>query len=989
MLNKKKMLNNHTYYSLRYGSLSTKELLEEASINVLRDETGWGSFVLTDINTSSAVLDFVRLASVYKIKPIVGIDFRNGIEQQFIGIAQNNNGFLQLNQFLTQYLHKKQNIPDKAPNLEDCFIIYPLKKYTGFPLKPWEYVGIQKNELLSEAMRNNQIPQHRLVALQTGTFRNKKDFNAHRLLRAIHNNTLLSKLALTEQANQQDTLTKWEEFSNNFSRYPKLIENTLFILDTAEIEFNYKGTKNKQVFGESEADDFIQLQYLTYLGYKERYIKPTQESEERLEKELTTIKELGFTAYFLINWDIIQYARKKGYYYVGRGSGANSMVAYCLFITNVDPIDLDLYFERFINKYRQSPPDFDLDFSWAERDDVINYIFQKHKTKHVAMLATYNTFKYKSALREIGKVFGLPKREIDNLTRCITNNSDKLTQLTLKYSSIIQSFPNHLGIHAGGIVISHLPINYYTAQELPPKGVPITQFSMQEAEDIGLHKFDILSQRGLGKIKDAIQIIKENKNVDLSRDIQNIEILKKDSKIKEQLKKGNTIGCFYIESPGMRMLLTKLQATDYTSLVAASSIIRPGVAQSGMMREYILRYRYPEKRKYKHPKLAKLLKETYGVMVYQEDVLKVAHLFAGLTLEQADILRRGMSLKFRQRNEFSLVEKIFFSNCKRFGYPEKITREVWTQIESFGNYAFSKGHSASYAVESFQSLYLKAYYPLEYMVATINNGGGFYSQEIYIHEAKMRGGKINGPCINNSSRLTKIYNNQIFLGLNMIHEISIEVIKSIEQEKLKNGSFENLNNFTERLNIPKKQLLLLIRAGAFNFTNQKKKILLWEAHMSYTENPKSRNRKLFFNPPKQFKIPQLEYHKDENIFDQLELLGFPIESPFNIIGKKPKEHIKVEDMHKHINQEVTMIGYFVFRKTVSTIKKKLMYFGTFLDENGNFLDTTHFPNETAKYPFRGYGIYLLKGKVNVEFDFYSLEISYMERLYYQKDKRYN
>ena len=158
----------------------------------------------------------------------------------------------------------------------------------------------------------------------------------------------------------------------------------------------------------------------------------------------------------------------------------------------------------------------------------------------------------------------------------------------------------------------------------------------------------------------------------------------------------------------------------------------------------------------------------------------------------------------------------------------------------------------------------------------------------------------------------------------------------------------------------KKQLLLLIRAGAFNFTNQKKKILLWEAHMSYTENPISRNRKLFFNPQKQFKIPQLEYHKDENIFDQLELLGFPIESPFNIIGKKPKEHIKVKDMHKLINQEVTMIGYFVFRKTVSTIKKKLMYFGTFLDENGNFLDTTHFPNETAKYPFKGYGIYLLK-----------------------------
>lgn len=984
------MLNNHTYYSLRYGSLSTKELLEEASENVLRDETGWGSFVLTDINTTSAVLDFVRLAPNYQIKPIIGIDFRNGIQQQFIGIAQNNNGFLRLNQFLTECLNTNRNIPDKAPNIEDCFIIYPLNKYTGFPLKPWEYVGIRKDELFNRTIRNREIPMHRLVALQTGTFRNKKDFNTHRLLRSINNNTLLSKLNLNEQASQNDSFISWKNFSNSFDRYEKLIENTKFILKVAAIDFNFKGSKNKKVFGKSEEEDFVQLQYMAYLGYKERYPIPTIESDARLEKELETIKELDFTAYFLINSDIVKYARSENFFYVGRGSGANSMVAYCLYITNVDPIDLDLYFERFINKHRKTPPDFDIDFSWNDRDKIISYIFQKYKKEHTSILATYNTFKYKSAIREIGKVFGLPKQEINTLIQNRPSNTlDQLNKLTLKYSSTIQHFPNHLGIHAGGIIISDKPINYYTAQEMPPKGFPITQFSMQEAEDVGLHKFDILSQRGLGKIKDAIQIIKKNKNIDLTKNIQNIELLKKDSKIKDQLKKGKTIGCFYIESPGMRMLLTKLQATDYTRLVAASSIIRPGVSKSGMMREYIMRYRYPEKRKYTHPKLAKLLKETYGVMVYQEDVLKVAHFFAGLTLEQADILRRGMSPKFRERNEFNLVENAFFKNCEKFGYPKKIIEEVWTQIESFGSYAFSKGHSASYAVESFQSLYLKAYFPLEYMVATINNGGGFYHKEIYIHEAKMHGGKINGPCVNNSGNLTKIYDDKIFLGLNMIHEINTEVIQNIEQEKLESGSFENFNNFIERINIPKKQLLLLIRAGAFNFTNQKKKILLWEAHLSYSEETISKGKKLFFNPPKKIKIPELEYHTNEHIFDQLELLGFPLESPFNLVEKKPEEYIKVAEMKKHVNQKVSMLAYFIFRKTVSTINNNLMYFGTFLDEKGDFLDTTHFPNETSKYPFKGYGIYLLKGKVNVEFDFYSLEISYMERLYYQKDQRFN
>jgi DNA polymerase-3 subunit alpha len=273
------------------------------------------------------------------------------MHQQFIGIAQNNNGFLQLNQFLTKCLHAKKNIPDKAPNIEDCFIIYPLKKYTGFPLKPWEYVGVRNDELFNTAIRNREIPMHRLVALHTGTFRNKKDFNAHRLLRAINNNTLLSKLPFNEQASQNDLFISWNDFSHSFRRYEKLVENTKFILKVAAIDFNFKGSKNKKVFGKSEEEDFVELQYLTYLGYKERYPVPTIESDARLEKELKTIKELEFTAYFLINSDIVKYARRKGFYYVGRGSGANSMVAYCLYITNVDPIDLDLYFVKVKSFY--------------------------------------------------------------------------------------------------------------------------------------------------------------------------------------------------------------------------------------------------------------------------------------------------------------------------------------------------------------------------------------------------------------------------------------------------------------------------------------------------------------------------------------------------------------------------------------------------------------------------------------------------------------
>lgn len=983
------MLNNHTHYSLHYGSLSIKELLEEVSKNSFRDEFGWGSCVLTDINNTSATLNFIQLAAAYKIRPIIGIDFRNGINQQFIGIAQNNNGFLQLNQFLTSYLKQGKAIPQKAPSIEDCFIIYPIEKYTGFPLKPWEYVGIKHNQLFHKSIRNREIPLHRLVALQTGTFRNKRDFNTHRLLRAIDNNTLLSKLSIHEQSSHLDVFMNWEEFTEKFHQHPKLIKNTAFILNTAQIEFDFKSSKNKKVVGSSEEVDFIQLQYLAYLGYSERYTNPSKASKKRLEKELTSIKKLGFTAYFLITWDIIQYARKKGYYYVGRGSGSNSMVAYCLYITNVDPIDLDLYFERFINEHRKSPPDFDLDFSWNERDHIIHYIFQKYDSKHTAILATYNTFKYKSAIRELSKVFGLPKKEIDSLIYSNSTQQDSLTNLTLKYSTIIQNFPNHLGIHAGGIVISELPINYYTAQNLPPKGFLTTQFSMQEAEDIGLHKFDILSQRGLGKIKDAIKIVKQNQNIDISKTIENIEYLKKDSKIKTQLKKGNTIGCFYVESPGMRMLLSKLNADDYTRLVAASSIIRPGVSKSGMMQEYIKRFRHPEKRKYTHPKLAKLMAETYGVMIYQEDVLKVAHFFAGLTLEESDILRRGMSWKFKEQNAFHLVKDKFFTNCKKYGYSNEITHEVWKQIESFGNYAFSKGHSASYAVESYQSLYVKAYYPLEYMVATLNNGGGFYNAETYIHEAKIQGANIHGPCVNNSGMLTKIYDKELFLGLGMIRELSHHVIQQIEHVKNKNGSFQNFIDFTNRVQIPLKQLNLLIRCGALRFTNKTKKELLWESCLSYSDSKSNTAPKLFFENTKKTTMPNLEYHEHEDDFDELELLGFPLCSPFLLVKTKPQYYINVKDMPENIHQEVTMIGYLVSIKKTATRNGHIMYFGTFTDEKGAFLDSVHFPKIATKYPFRGKGVYALKGRITSEFDFYSLEVNWMERLYYKKDKRYN
>jgi DNA polymerase-3 subunit alpha len=285
---------------------------------------------------------------------------------------------------------------------------------------------------------------------------------------------------------------------------------------------------------------------------------------------------------------------------------------------------------------------------------------------------------------------------------------------------------------------------------------------MYVAEDIGVEKLDILSQRGIGHIHEAVGIIRENRGISI--DIHQIATFKKDERVKKLLKIGETNGCFYIESPAMRGLLKKLRCDEYLTLVAASSIIRPGVSSSGMMREYIYRFNNPGKFTYLHPIMEQQLKETYGVMVYQEDVLKVCHHFAGLDLGDADVLRRAMSGKYRSKDEFQRIVNKFFHNCQEKGYPEEVTREVWRQIESFAAYSFSKAHSASYAVESYQSLYLKAYFPKEFMVAVLNNFGGFYSAWVYINEARRWGAVIHTPCVNHSGNHTRIIGKDIYLG---------------------------------------------------------------------------------------------------------------------------------------------------------------------------------------------------------------------------------
>ncbi len=977
-------LNTHSYYSLRYGTLSIQRLLTQA------EACGVRAFALTDINNASGWFELLKHARNRSIHVAPGIDFRNDNRQLYVGIARSADGFAGLNRFLSLHLNTKTALPEMAPEIPGVFFIYPFHPDVEYTLDENTFIGIRPTQLNQLKFSKYGKYPDKLVALNPVSFGGKKDFNAHRILRAIDNNTLITKLDTSDIASPGEMFCTYEQLQAQFEGFEFLLTNAEKLLEACAYDFAFHTNKNKLHFTGSEKEDIDLLLQHTFEGLYQRYGKVNKTLLDRVNKELEIVIQKGFVSYFLINRDIVEYALRSGYFCIGRGSGANSLIAYCLRITNVDPIELDLYFERFINLFRETPPDFDIDFSWKDRNDVTAYIFNKYTHEHTALLGTYSEFKEKAFIREVAKTFGLPKNEIDMLIKIygeenfnVAKIPHRIAQSIYNYGAFIYRFPNLLSIHSSGILISEQPVYYYSPTYLPPKGFPTVQFDMYAAEDIGLYKFDILSQRGLGHIRDTIQLVRENKGITI--DIAQTETFKSDPLLNCKLSEGDAIGCFYIESPAMRGLLRKLKTNDYLNLVAASSIIRPGVARSGMMRTFIQRHRFPESRAAIHPVMREILPDTYGVMVYQEDVIKVAHHFAKLTLSEADVLRRGMSGKYRSKEELQRIRERYFENCKAQGYAEELINDVWHQIESFAGYSFAKGHSASYAVESYQSLYLKTYYPHEFMVGVINNFGGFYSTELYVHEARMHGAVIEAPCVNLSFNETVIYGNAIYLGFQHMQHFESRTIDNIVRERSANGAFESFDAFLRRVEISLEQLEILIQVNAFRFTGIPKQTLLIEAYMRLNKTKKTHPVVELF-PVEHgdvYTFPDLYADTLQNAWDEIQILGFPLSSPFALVADREVFNRNLTDadqLEKYIGKRVEMVAYYVTRKYTSTIKGEIMYFGTFLDRNGHWLDTIHFPPVAKKYRFQGRCCYHLKGKVVEDFGVYSLEVEWMQPL---------
>ncbi len=972
--------------------MAPETLVEKAA------EKGIDALVLTDINNSTGMVDFVKACRIHGVHPIAGMEFREGDRHLYTGIARNPAGFKGLNEFLSYHNETGIPLPHRAPPLDEVYFVYDFKdnpwmlkgRRKGPGMREQERIGLgpgEVNQLLSSPW---SAEPERLVVRHPVSFLDKRGHVLHRHLRAIDHNILLSQLGPEQHAPESELLLPPDLLRCAYEGKPDLLRNTRKLMEDCRMDFDFASPKNKKAFTGTAHDDKMLLEKLALEGMEYRYGVNNTEARRRLSHELEIIHRLGFSAYFLITWDVIRYAMARGFYHVGRGSGANSIVAYCLRITDVDPIDLGLYFERFINPKRSSPPDFDIDFSWKERDEVLDYVFKRYGRRYTAFIGTISSFRDRSIFRELGKVYGLPKNEIDLLVGEPENglNDNRITRAIYELGSSLMDFPNIRSIHAGGVLISEEPLSCYTALDLPPKGFPTTQWDMYVAEELGFEKLDILSQRGIGHIKECADLVRKNRGIDV--DVHQVDRFKKDSRVIEQLQTGETNGCFYIESPAMRGLLTKLRCNSYLSLVAASSIIRPGVARSGMMKEYIHRFHHPGDFSYLHPIMEEQLEETFGVMVYQEDVIKICHYFAGLDLADADVLRRAMSGKYRSSREFERIEQRFFDCCRERGHPDKLSREVWRQIASFAGYSFSKAHSASFAVESFQSLFLKVHYPLEFMTAVINNFGGFYKTWVYFNEARRWGGVIHMPCVNRSSFKTSIRGRDIYIGFTHIQNLEQRTVKLLLGEREASGDYRSLDDLLERVPMGLEQAILLIRISALRFTGKSKKSLLWDAHLILGKrSQKEPMRELFPVQRRAFSLPELEQTALEDAYDEIELLGFPVSIPaFDLLRTSFRGEVLAREMLQHVGKKVRMLGNLVTIKYVHTKQRQWMNFGCFLDAEGEFFDVVNFPDSLKNYPYKGRGIYLIYGEITEEFGFPGMTVEKMAKLPFKPDPRY-
>ena len=975
-------LNCHSFYSLLRGTASIESLVRRAS------DLEFPALALTDTNATYGVVGFQKAALSHGIRPIFGAevdDPKTGAHA--VLLAKNLQGFGEVCRVVTdrnlkpnfslasRLRHCNDEVIILSPSLEIIDMVARTRgsRNLGVELIPWQSGEVQRWEF----SQKHRIP---LVASNRVFFVEPEDWETHKLLTAIYLNT--SCLSSRDTVHREAWL-KPESMMKRLYRYiPQALKNTCRVSEQCDMTLPF-GQLQFPPFDLSPGQTHIgYLRDLAWQGVRKQYRSINTRVRQRLQYELNIIEKMQLASYFLLVWDIVREAHRRGIPTVGRGSAANSLVCRSLNITEVDPIKNNLYFERFLHEQREDFPDIDIDFPWNRRDEMIQYVFDKYK--NVALISTHVHLGSRSALREAGKALGFSTADIDRITRHLPHSAD-LHNLEAIRDTIpecrslpfedppycdmiaaakkISGLPRHISLHCGGLVVSTKPITDLIPLQKTPKGFEVTQYDMYPVEDLGLLKIDLLAQRGLAVEVDTVNAVQ--KKIDFSC-IDPVT----DAATQALIREGKTMGCFYIESPGMRNLLQKLRVNSFEKLTAASSIIRPGVSSSGMMQAYIKRHNGKEAVTYLHPKLKDVLHKTYGIMIYQEDVLKVAHAVAGMSLGEAEGLRKCMSKK-RNWERMETYRERFLSGAKKNGVPETVRNEIWRHIDSFAGYSFCKAHSASFALVSYRAAYLKAHYPAEFMAAVLTNEGGFYDARAYIEEARRLGIAILPPHINHSRHeFFAQRSDAIRIGLMQVRELSRSTIDRIVKVR-KKGIFQSVKDFLTRIMPDLSEAETLIHCGALDGLGQSRPSMFIETLIWHRKIPSDRTQSSLSLGIE--RIPEFpDPPETEKLLAEINTLELAATAhPMALYGITnehwPEGFTRAKDMTKVNRSLVTMLGILVTYKSTRTVKGELMKFISLEDPTGIF-EVTLFPKiyQQFGHVLAEKGPFIVKGRIKNE-----------------------
>ena len=971
---------------------------------------GYDRLALTDTDNLYGLWPFLRACKREGLTPIVGAEVTDPHrKQRAVCLVEDDAGYRNLCRLLTRR-HMETGFDLKAvlPNYATGLAVLT---QDADLLRTWHSAGVTvvaamprkplpPTHALRRAAKHLGVP---LAATPGSFFLYPQDAAVHRLLRTIDHNTSFSRLAAADVAPADAWLAPPEEYHRRFDICPEAIRATYEIAERLTFTGPQFGIVMPPLEGGNGADAAGRLRQAAYAGAHVRYGEELCEAVvERLEHELRSITVMGFAAYFLIVQNIIQHSPRT----CGRGSGAASLVAYCLGITNVCPLKHNLYFERFLNPGRTDPPDIDVDFAWDERDDVLEAVLHRHRG-HAAMVSNHVLFQPRMAIREVAKVYGLTDGEIGRVSkrlprfwRAKESEPELLTGLKqrpeskalefphpwpeiLAFAQRIIGTPRYLSVHPGGVVITPRPIDEYVPLERAPKGVPIIQWEKDATEDAGLVKIDLLGNRSLGVIRDAVGNLRAN---GVAFDESRWEP-EDDLATQQALAQGRTMGCFYIESPAMRLLQQKSKVGDFEHLVIHSSIIRP--AANEFIREYIRRLHGGPWDPI-HPLLAEVLDETFGIMVYQEDVSRAAVVLAGFSHAEADALRKVMSKKDRD-HQLRDFQKRFYTGAKARGVSGEQVAAIWDMMMSFSGYSFCKPHSASYARVSFQAAYLRVHHPAEFIAAVISNQGGFYGTFAYVSEARRMGLTILPPNINRSEVRWTGEGNAIRTGLLSIKGLSAEIQARIVTER-RHDRYHSMRAVLERVKPAEDEARALIHCGALDELNPggNRATLMWELSCrlkSGSAKSRPQTQSLFSSADKArtCRPPPLPLDDErERLRREFAVLGFlcdrhPMEL-YGLILQKLRT-VKAVDLPRHLGKQVCLAGWLITGKVVTTKNGDPMEFLTFEDETG-IVETTFFPETYHRFchMIDRRRPYLLTGRVEEDWGAITLTVDRVARI---------